>query len=161
MSPAVRGRDLRSSIDITICAGAHAAAYAGRGAGAADTVHAVLVDEAREGVVAHRQWNSERDVEHVVARDLRGRDLPVDLLNAALDRLRPCLADTRLSPRQRLQILWSGAVAARRFAARDVWGNEFARLVVETGLLRCLPRRSGAIIVCHVLRWAALGRNPW
>lgn len=86
---------------------------------------------------------------------------PVDLLDAALARLRPRLADTRLSPRERLEILWSGAVAARSFAARDVWGNEFARLVVQTGLLRCLPRRSSAIIVCHVLRWAWLGRSPW
>src|SRR3954469_17172908 len=90
-----------------------------------------------------------------------GRPPPVDLLAEALNRLRPRLADAALTPRQRLQFLWAGAAAANRFAARDVWGDAFARLIVETGLLHRLNRRTSAQDLCHLLAWAWMGRNPW
>src|SRR4051794_29574465 len=86
---------------------------------------------------------------------------PVDLLAEAVARIKSRLDDPALSARQRLQVLWAGAVAARGFATRHVWGDELAKLVVETGLLRSLPWRTSAVDVCHVLRWAWLGRNPW
>jgi len=93
----------------------------------------------------------------------------VDLLADAIERTRPELATG--SSKQRIRILWAAAVEAQHLGASDVIVDVFFELAVETELIDCFGcwgadiradrRPHGADDVRHVLRWAALGQNPF
>jgi hypothetical protein len=91
-------------------------------------------------------------------------------LAMAIDRTR-CQIAASQTPKQRIQLLWAGAKAARQLAASDVLLEEFMRLAIEIGLIdangcwianvRDSVRRFGKEDVEHVLRWALRDMNPF
>jgi hypothetical protein len=90
--------------------------------------------------------------------------LAVDLLNQAIERVRPFLS--RREPlKTRVCVLWAATKNARGFAAADVLASEFLQLARDTGLVADLddPVRglSGHDTVWHVVSWACLGINPF
>lgn len=96
---------------------------------------------------------------------------PVDGISAhdIAERIRPLLADTSRSTKERIRILWAAAKAARHaLEVRDV----FIALATETNLIdrrgrwvgadvRADLRRHGAEDVEHVIAWALRGWNPF
>jgi hypothetical protein len=95
---------------------------------------------------------------------------PVDLLAEAVEAVRPLLRAG--STKERVRILWSAARSARGLATEDQIERAFLQLAIEVGLIdqsgywtgedvRPDLRRHGRADVLHVLRWAALNRNPF
>jgi hypothetical protein len=96
---------------------------------------------------------------------------PIDGVSAAdiAERIRPSLADSSRSTKERIRILWAAAKAARHVP--DV-SAVFMALAVETNLIdrrgrwtgedvRADVRRHGAEDVEHVITWALRGWNPF
>jgi hypothetical protein len=95
---------------------------------------------------------------------------PVDLLAEAIKSVRPLLLSGPTKARVRL--LWSAARSARELAAEDQIEAAFLELAIEIGLIdrrgwwlgedvRADLRRHGRADIIHVLRRAALNRNPF
>jgi hypothetical protein len=84
--------------------------------------------------------------------------LAVDLLEQFIGIARPRLA-SQVTPKGRLELLWSFAKAARDLASQDVWEAEFKLLADELGLTAHRPIQDDGIV--HVLQWAWRGWNPF
>jgi hypothetical protein len=94
------------------------------------------------------------------------------LLEYAIERVRPLLADESKSTKERIRILWAAAKRARDLASSDVVHDAFMRLSVEVRLIdeagrwtgtdvRESVRRFGTEDVAHVVNWAMRGWNPF
>lgn len=96
----------------------------------------------------------------------------VDLLEQAIERVRPMLADDNKSTKERIRILWAAAKSARHLASSDIIRNAFAKLAIDVRLIddtgywtgsdvRKSVRRFGAEDVSHAINWAIRGWNPF
>jgi hypothetical protein len=84
--------------------------------------------------------------------------LAIDLLEQFIGAARPRLA-CQVTPKARLELLWSLAKSARDLASHDVWEAEFKLLADELGLTaHRLIQDDG---IAHVLSWAWRGWNPF
>lgn len=81
---------------------------------------------------------------------------PVDLLDQAIDHVRPHL-DCSVPLVKRARVFWAAVAAARNLGAADVVEADFAQLAADTGLSRDLRRED----LQHLLRWGQLNRNPF
>ena len=87
--------------------------------------------------------------------------LSPDLLVAeATSLVAPLVADRTLSPKQRIETLWSGAYAARDLGTADIVGASFLDLARKTGLVVALGGH-GTEDVRHVIWWALRGLDPF
>ena len=93
-------------------------------------------------------------------------------LSQAIECVRPMVADTTKSSKERIHLLWAAAKAARNLDTADVVHGAFMRLAVEANLInsngqwtgndvRKCRRRYGRKDVAHVLSWASRGWNPF
>jgi hypothetical protein len=96
----------------------------------------------------------------------------LDLLEQAIERARPLVADRSRSTKQRIRLLWASAKMARDLGAWDVVHGAFVQLAVEVHLIdsngfwtgedvRKSVRRYGQEDVEHTIRWALRGWNPF
>jgi hypothetical protein len=97
---------------------------------------------------------------------------PVDLLAAAMERVRPAVSDRRKSTKQRMRTLWAAAKAARDLGTWDVVHGVFGALAVQAGLINSRGWWTGADVrpsarsygledIDHVITWALRGWNPF
>jgi hypothetical protein len=91
-----------------------------------------------------------RTVKHVTP------PVAVDLLAAAIERVRAALDQTMPLPR-RVRIFWAGVVASRNLGASDMIADDFLALAKGCGLHDEL----GAETINHLIRWGLLDRNPF
>jgi hypothetical protein len=95
---------------------------------------------------------------------------PMDLLEQAIDAVRPLLLSG--PTKVRIRLLWSAARSARKLAAEDQIEAAFLELAIEVGLIdrrgwwlgedvRPSIRRHGREDVLHAIRWALRNRNPF
>lgn len=100
------------------------------------------------------------------------RTASVDLLEQAIERVRPMLANENRSTKERIRLLWAAAKKAREIASSKIILDAFMRLAVETRLIdehgrwtgddvRESVRRFGEEDVKHVISWAVRGWNPF
>jgi hypothetical protein len=83
-----------------------------------------------------------------------------DLLVAeAVSLVAPLIADRSLSPKQRIETLWSAVYAARDLGPANIVGAAFLDLARKSGLVAALGRH-GTEDVRHVIWWALCGRDP-
>jgi hypothetical protein len=98
--------------------------------------------------------------------------IAVDLLAAAIEKVRPLLTDKTKSTKARVRILWASVMAARGLAASDRVHGAFGALSVQVGLInnrgwwvendvRACYRRYGLEDVDHVIIWALRGLDPF
>lgn len=124
-------------------------------------------------VTLERAWH---EFNPVRVRPKKGADNtfsapPINGINVAeiAERIRPSLADSSRSTKERIRILWAAAKAARH--ADDVRAV-FIALAIETNLIdqrgrwtgtdvREDVRRHGREDVEHVITWALRGWNPF
>jgi hypothetical protein len=95
-----------------------------------------------------------------------------DLLSQAIAEVRPFVADTSRSTKERIRLLWAAAKKARGLATTDVLHGAFVALAVETNLIDARGHWTGSdvakyVVPCgredveHTVTWALRGWNPF
>jgi hypothetical protein len=125
-------------------------------------------------LAARRGSELEADNEGLNSAELTPSSSSVNknLLDQAIERIRPMLADASLPTKRRIRLLWAACKMATDLAASDVVESVFNELAIETGIIDGAGRytssdiaedriRHGAEDVARVIRWAMRGMNPF
>jgi hypothetical protein len=92
--------------------------------------------------------------------------------NQIIEGIRPMLARSARSTKERIRVLWAGAKMARKLGPADTIHRAFMQLATDTSLLDGTGRWAGTDVaeygrpygtqdVAHVIRWALRGWNPF
>jgi len=93
-------------------------------------------------------------------------------LEQIIDGIRPLVADSSRSTKERIRVLWAAAKKSRELGSSDAIHRAFMALATEARLIDARGRWTGSDVaehvrrhgtedVAHVISWALRGWNPF